>query len=214
MMCVRFPLSLRQIEDILHERGIEVSYETMRPWRNRFGPLFAADIRKKRVAAHPNWVQWRWHLDEAFVRINGETFYLWRAVDHEGEVLETIITRKRDRRAALRFLRKAMKRYGRPKIIATDKLQSYRAAMKMIGNDARQETGRWLNNRTEHPHRPFRRREKAMPNSGAQSRYRNSPRSILQCTTISTEDVIFTTVEFSRSIAHPPWQNGASSLLE
>jgi putative transposase len=106
--------------------------------------------------------QWKWYLDEVFVRINGETYYLWRAVDHEGEVLEAFVTRKRDRNAAVRFLRKAMKRYGRPRIIVTDRLRSYRAAMKVIGNADRQETGRWLNNRAENSHQPFRRRERAM----------------------------------------------------
>ena len=107
-------------------------------------------------------IQWRWHLDEVFVRINGQTYYLWRAVDHEGEVLEVFVTKKRDCKAALRFLRKAMKRYGRPKAIVTDKLRSYHAAMKVIGNAERQETGRWLNNRAENSHQPFRRRERAM----------------------------------------------------
>ena len=124
--------------------------------------MFAAEIRKKRVVAHRNWTQWRWHLDEVFVRINGETYYLWRAVDHEGEVLEAFVTKRRDRNSALRFLRKTMKRYGRPEAIVTDRLRSYRAAMREIGNEARQETGRWLNNRAENSHQPFRRRERAM----------------------------------------------------
>ena len=96
------------------------------------------------------------------MRINGETYNLWRAVDHEGEVLEVFVTKKRDRKAALRFLRKAMKRYGRPQVIVTDRLRSYRAAMREIGNEARQETGRWLNNRAENSHQPFWRRERAM----------------------------------------------------
>ena len=96
------------------------------------------------------------------MRINGETYYLWRAVDHEGEVLEAFVTKKRDRKAALGFLRRAMKRYGRPEVIVTDRLRSYRAAMREIGNEARQETGRWLNNRAENSHQPFRRRERAM----------------------------------------------------
>jgi putative transposase len=96
------------------------------------------------------------------VRINGETHYLWRAVDHEGEVLETYVIRKRDRKAALRFMKKAMKRYGRRRTIITDRLRSYQAAMKVIGNADRQETGRWLNNRVENSHQPFRRREAAM----------------------------------------------------
>ncbi len=107
-------------------------------------------------------LQWRWHLDEVFVRINGETYYLWRAVDHEGEVLEVFVTKQRDRKAALKFLRKAMKRYGNPQVIVTDRLRSYQAAMRETGNEARQETGRWLNNRAENLHQPFRRRERAM----------------------------------------------------
>ena len=162
MMYFRYPLSLRQVEDLLHERGIDISYETVRAWWNRFGPMFAAEIRKKRAGAHQNWSQWRWHLDEVFVRINGEIHYLWRAVDHEGEILEAFVTKKRDRKAAVKFLKKTIKRYGRPKIIVTDKLRSYRAAMKQIGNSTRQTTGRWLNNRAENSHQPFRRRERAM----------------------------------------------------
>ncbi len=101
-----------------------------------------------------------------FVRINGETHYLWRAVDHEGEVFETYVTKRRDRTAALRFLRKAMKRYGRPEIVVTYQLRSYRAAMREIGNEACQETGRWLNNRAENSHQPFRQRERAMARFG------------------------------------------------
>ena len=162
MMYVRFPLSLRQVEALLHERGIDISYETVRAWWNRFGPLFAAEIRKNRSAAMRKLPQWRWHLDEVFVRNNGETHYLRRAVDHEGEVLEAFVTKKRDRKAAMRFLKKAMKRYGNPLEVVTDRLRSYRAAMKVIGHEARQETGRWLNNRAENSHQPFRRRERAM----------------------------------------------------
>jgi putative transposase len=137
-------------------------HETVRAWWNRFGPLFAAEIKKKRSAHMWAGVQWRWHLDEVFVKINGETHYLWRAVDHEGEILEAFVTKKRDRKAALRFLKKAMKRFGCPKAIVTDRLGSYRAAMKVIGNAERQETGRWFNNRAENSHQPFRRRERAM----------------------------------------------------
>ena len=96
------------------------------------------------------------------MKINGEQHYLWRAVDHEGEVLESYVTKRRDRKAALKFLRKTMKRYGRPYVIVTDLLRSYGAAMKVIGNADRQETGRWKNNRAENSHLPFRRRERAM----------------------------------------------------
>ena len=162
MMYIRFPLSLRNVEDLLHERGIDISHEAVRFWWNRFGPMFAAEIRRNRASrmrAHSNW---RWHLDEVFVKINGETHYLWRAVDHEGEVLESYVTKRRDRKAALKFIRKSMKRYGNPAVIVTDKLRSYGAAMKVIGNASGQETGRWQNNRAENSHLPFRRRERAM----------------------------------------------------
>ena len=163
MMYMRFPLSLRHVEDLLFERGIDISHETVRAWWNRFGPLFAAEIRKRRLHRRL-YSSWRWHVDEVFVRINGKLHYLWRAVDHEGEVLEAFVTKKRDRKAAIRFLKKAMKRYGRPKVVVTDGLPSYPAAMREIGNEACQETGRRLNNRAENSHQPFRRREGAMAN--------------------------------------------------
>jgi putative transposase len=120
------------------------------------------EIRRKRAQHLRAWSQWRWHLDEVFVRINGKTHYLWRAVDHEGEVLETYVTKTRNCKAALKFLRKAMRRYGQPETMVTDKLGSYRAAMSKIGNAARQKTGRWLNKRAENSHQPMRRRERAM----------------------------------------------------
>jgi putative transposase len=161
MIYIRYPLSLRQVEDLLFERGLDISHETVRFWWNRFGPMFAAEIRKRRVHRR-SYSCWRWHLDEVFVRINGETHYLWRAVDHEGEVLEVFVTKRRDRKAALTFLKRAMKRYGQPQVIVTDRLRSYRAAMKTIGNATRQECGGRLNNRAENSHQPFRRREKAM----------------------------------------------------
>ena len=112
MMYVRFPLSVRNVEGLLHKRGIDICHETVRYWWNRFGPLFAAEIRNSRVKNPRSYLNWRWHLDEVFVKINGETHYLWRAVDNEGEVLESIVTKRRDRKAALAFLKKAMKRYG------------------------------------------------------------------------------------------------------
>ena len=99
MLYIRYPLSLRNVEDLLHERGIDVSHETVRFWWNRFGPVFAAEIRRKRVAEMRSLSHWRWHLDEVFVKVNGVTHYLWRAVDHEGEVLEAYLSKKRDRKA-------------------------------------------------------------------------------------------------------------------
>ena len=162
MMYVRFPLSLRNVEDLLFERGIDLCHEIVRFWWNRFGPLFADDIRKRRVAAMRGFTHWRWHLDEMVVKLNGEMVYLWRAVDHEGEILESFVTKRRDRRAALRFIRKALKRHGPVERIVTDGLRSYGAAMTKLGNRHRQEIGRWLNNRVENSHLPFRRRERSM----------------------------------------------------
>jgi putative transposase len=161
MMYVRFPLSLRNVEDLLHERGIEVSHEAVRFWWLRFGPMFAAEIRKRRVSGMRA-SRWRWHLDEVFVKINGVQHYLWRAVDHEGEVLEAYVTKHRDKAAALRFLKKLMKRHGRPEELVTDGLRSYGAALKGLGAEDHQVTGRWENNRVENSHQPFRRRERAM----------------------------------------------------
>jgi putative transposase len=162
MMYVRYPLSLRNVEDLLFERGIDICHETVRLWWNRFGPMFAAEIRRKRVQHMRAYTHWRWHLDEVYVKINGEMRYLWRAVDHEGEVLESYVTTTRDKASALKFIKKAMKRHGRPMKVVTDGLRSYAAAMSEIGNVDRQETGRWLNNRAENSHLPFRRRERAM----------------------------------------------------
>ena len=162
MMYVRFPLSLRNVEDLLHERGIEVSHETVRYWWNRFGPLFAGQIGRRRAQQLLAFPQWQRLLDEMFVQINGVTHYLWRAADHEGEVLEACVSKHRDRQAALRFLRNAMKRYGCPKTIVTDRLRSYGAALKDLALQKRQQTGRWLNNRAENSHLPLRRRERAM----------------------------------------------------
>ncbi|MDX1422570.1 MAG: IS6 family transposase [Kiloniellales bacterium] len=162
LLYIRYPLSLRQVEDLLFERGIDICHETVRLWWNRFGPRFAAEIRRRRAENLRTVPQWRWHLDEVFVKINGEMHYLWRAVDHEGEVLEVFATKRRDRKAALAFLKRAMKRYGRPQAIVTDRLRSYGAAMKEIGIEDRQVCGRWLNNRAENSHQPFRRREGAM----------------------------------------------------
>ena len=162
MMYVRYPLSLRNVEDLLFERGVDLCHETVRLWWNRFGPMFAADIRRQRVSRIRGFRQWKWHLDEMYVKLNGEMVYLWRAVDHEGEVLESYVTRKRDKSAALAFMKKALKRHGRPEAIVTDGLRSYPAAMADLGNLDRREVGRYMNNRVENSHLPFRRRERAM----------------------------------------------------
>ena len=133
MMYVRYPLSLRNVEDLLAERGIDISHETVRFWWNRFGPMSAAEIRKKRVARMRGYPQWRWRLDEAFLKINGKLCCLWRAVDHEGEVLETVVTATRDKAAALKFIKRIIRKYGCAESIVTDGLCSCSAAMGEIG---------------------------------------------------------------------------------
>ncbi|MCP1337138.1 DDE-type integrase/transposase/recombinase [Hyphomicrobiales bacterium FT118] len=104
MMYLRFPLSLRNVEDLLHERGIDISHEAVRFGWNRCGPMFAGEIRRKRAQFLGGFRRWRWHLDAVYLKIGGEMHDLWRAVDHEGEVLEAYVTKIRERKAALRFL--------------------------------------------------------------------------------------------------------------
>jgi putative transposase len=162
LVYVRFPLSLRNVEDLLFERGIDICHETVRRWWNRFDPLFAGDIRRQHVCRLRGFQQRRWHLEEMYVKLNGQMVYLWRAVDHQSEILESYITKHRDKKAALRFMKKALKRHGSPDKITTDVLRSYGAAMDELGCRERQEVGRWANNRVENSHLPFRRRERAM----------------------------------------------------
>ena len=162
MMYVRYPLSLRNFEDLLDERGIDITHETVRFWWNRFGTIFATEIRRNRVQALRQFHHRRCHLDEVFVKINGVRHCLWRAVDHEGEVLESFVTKRRDKKAALKFLRKSLKRHGQTQMFVTDRLASYGPALKQIGAFAKHEAGRCVNNRAANSHQPFRRRERAM----------------------------------------------------
>ena len=162
MLHIRFPLSLRNVEDLLSERGYGLCHETVRLWWNRFGPMFAAEIWRRRISRLRGFRHWKWHLDEMYVKLNGEMVYLWRAVDHEGEILESYVTKKRDKAAALTFMKKALKRHGKAEVIVTDGLLSYPAAMRKLGNLDRREMGRHRNNRVENSHLPFRRRERAM----------------------------------------------------
>ena len=159
MYYVRYTLSFRQVADILHGHSVDIWHETVRFWVERFESKFAGEIRKNRAGQHSNW---QWHLDEVFVKINGERFYLWRAVDHEGEVLECFVTKWRNTAAAKRFLIKTMRKHGSPKIITTDKLPSHGAAFREIRIADKQLCGGRSNNRCENSHLPFRRRERAM----------------------------------------------------
>ncbi len=153
---LRFTLSFRDVEDLLAERGIEVSYETVRRWVLKFGPTFARELRRPRPSS-------RWHLDEMSVAIGGQRVWLWRAVDHEGEVLDLLVQRRRDKAAAVKLMRKLLKKQGyAPEVMVTDKLRSYGAARTAIGMSARHEQGLRMNNRAENSHQPVRRRERKM----------------------------------------------------
>ena len=155
---LRFTLSLRDVEDLLAERGLSVSYETIRRWVNHFGPSIAADLRKRRPKPHATW-----HLDEVYLGIGGRMAYLWRAVDAEGEVLDVLVQSKRNKHAALKLMRKLLKKYGfAPDRMITDDLGSYAAAARDLGMARRHERGRWKNNRAENSHQPTRRRERKM----------------------------------------------------
>jgi transposase-like protein len=155
----RFTLSLRDVEDLLAERGIEVSYETVRCWTQKFGRQFARNLRRSRPRPTATW-----HLDEMVVRISGRRMFLWRAVDSEGEVLDMLVQRRRNKVAALRLLRKLLRRHGiRPEAIVTDGLSSYRSAANTMGLERRHRPGKLRgNNRAENSHQPVRRRKRVM----------------------------------------------------
>ena len=151
----RFTLSYRDVEELLAERGLEVSYETVRRWVLKFGPLFARELRRRRSRPTS-----QWHLDEMAVMISGKQFWLWRAVDSEGEVLDLLVQRRRNKAAAIKLMRKLLKKQGfAPEVLVTDKLRSYRAAKSELGLSARHEQGLRRNNRAENSHQPVRRRE-------------------------------------------------------
>ena len=155
---LRFTLSYRDVEELLAERGLDISYETVRRWVLKFGPLIARKLRQGRPRPGG-----KWHLDEMVVRIGGKHMYLWRAVDHEGEILDMLVQRRRDKRAAFRLMRKLLRKQGfTPKLLVTDKLRSYGAALREIGLTCRHEQGLRQNNRAENSHQVVRRRERKM----------------------------------------------------
>ena len=154
----RFPLSHRDVEELLFVRGVMVSYEAIRKWCRKFGQQFANQLRRRRPRPGD-----KWHLDEVFIRINGERKYLWRAVDQDGNVLDILVQNRRDKAAARRFFRKLMKKTGSvPRVIVTDKLRSYGAAHREVMPSVEHRSHKGLNNRAENSHRPTRQRERAM----------------------------------------------------
>jgi putative transposase len=163
MMYIRFPLSLRNVEDLLHERGIDISHETVRFWWNRFGPMFAAEIRQPASKRMRSFTHWRWHLDEVFVKINGETRYLWRAVDHEGEVLEAFRLKAPGPQGGAEIPQEtAETAWSCPKHSSPTGCGPTEPRCAIWGTRATAVSGRHLNNRAENAHLPFRRRERAM----------------------------------------------------
>jgi len=155
---LRFTLSYRDVEELLAERGVEISYETVRRWVLKFGPVIARRLRWRRPQPSD-----RWHLDEMVVRIAGKRMYLWRAVDHESEVLDMLVQRRRDSRAALRLMRKLLKKQGfAPKLLVTDKLGSYASAFRRLGLSCPHEQELRKNNRAENSHQVVRRRERKL----------------------------------------------------
>jgi transposase-like protein len=192
MMYVKYPLSLRNVEDLVAERGIDICHETVRLWWNRFGPMFAAEIRRKRVQRMRSFTHWRWHLDEVYVKINGEMHYLWRAVDHEGQVLESFASKTRDKAAALTFMKKLMKRHGRARAITTDGLRSYKDRHE--GAWQRRQTGGW-----QMGQQPGRELTPAVSTTRAPS------------TTTSIRTATSSAERPTRPNAQPPWLSGRRS---
>jgi transposase-like protein len=175
---LRFTLSYRDVEDLLAERGLDVSYETVRRWVLKFGATVAQRLRRRRPRPSD-----RWHLDEMVVRTAGRRMYLWRAVDHEGEILDMLVQRRRNQRAALKLVRKLLRKQGfAPKLVVTDKLRSYGAAFRELHLTCCHDQGLRKNNRAENSHQVVRRRERKMQRFKSAA----SAQRFLTCTPPST----------------------------
>jgi putative transposase len=205
----RFTLSLRDVEDLLAERGITVSYETIRVWVTRFGPQIARRLRRQRGRPSDTW-----HLDEMFVRIRGRRMYLWRAVDAEGEILEVLVQSKRDRHAALRLMRKLLKKHGvAPAILVTDRLGAYSAAVRELGLSSAHVRGKRKNNRAESSHVPIRQRERKMQgfrSAGSAQRFLAIHAAVANTFTTCRHLVSAKTHRLLRNQAFLAWQQAAS----
>ena len=202
---LRFSLSFRDVEDLLAERGLTVSYETIRRWVNHFGPLIAADLRKRWAKPHTTW-----RLDEVYLKIDGRQVYLWRAVDAEGEALDVLVQPKRDKHAALKLMRKLLKKYGFvPETFVTDDLRSYSAAARDLGMERRYRTGRWQNNRAENSHQPTRRRECKMQrfkSAGSAQRFLSTHAAVYNTFNVQRHLTSATTHRAFRAAAINTWR--------
>ena len=201
----RFPLSYRDVEDLLSERGIEVSYETVRRWALKFGQAYAYKLRRLRSQSDA-----RWHLDEMFVSINGKRMYLWRAVDCEGEVLDILVQSRRNKKAALKLIRKLLKNQGFvPDSFVTDKLPSYGAALKDLGLSRRHDFGGRKNNRAENSHLPVRQRERRMQrfkSAGSAQRFLSTHAAVYNTFNVQRHLISRRTLRQFRSAAMSEWQ--------
>jgi len=201
----RFPLSFRDVEDLVAERGIDVSYETVRRWALRFGQAYARKLRRTRPQPDG-----RWHLDEVFVSINGKRMYLWRAVDSEGEVLDILVQSRRNRKAALKLMRELLKKQGFvPDAFVTDKLPSYGAALSDLGMKGKHVTGGRSNNRTENSHLPVRQREQRMQrfkSPGSAQRFLSTHAAIYNVFNVQRHLISRKTLRQFRGDAMKTWQ--------
>jgi transposase-like protein len=202
---LRFTLSYRDVEELLAERGLDLSYETVRRWVLKFAPVIAANLRRQRPRPSN-----RWHLDEMVVRIAGRRMYLWRAVDHEGEVLDMLVQRRRDKRAALRLMRKLLRKQGfTPKLLTTDRLGSYGAAFRDLGLACRHQQGLRANNRAENSHQPVRRRERKMQrfkSAGSAQRFLNAHAAVHNNFNLQRHLISRSTLRMFRAEAAAQWQ--------
>lgn len=207
----RFNLSFREVEEMFLERGIDVSYETIRRWVVKFGPAIARGLRRRQP--QPDDI---WHLDEVVVTIKSRKFWLWRAVDQNGIVLDEILQARRDTAAAKRLLTRLLKKHGRPpKRFITDKLRSYGAAKRKIAPGVEHRSHKGLNNRAENSHLPFRKRERAMQgyrSPGALQRFVSIHSAIRNCFSVPARRRSALTIRYHRLEAFNAWNAVVSPI--
>jgi len=208
---LRFTFSYRDVEDLLAERGLDISYETVRSWVLKFGPVIARRLRQRRPRPSD-----RWHLDEMVVRIAGKRMFLWRGVDHEGEVLDVLVQSRRDSRAALRLMRKLLRKQGCvPKLLVTDKLRSYGSALRQLQLTCPHEQGLRKNNRAENSHQPVRRRERKIQrfkSAGSAQRFLSMHAAVHNTFNLERHLVSRSTLRIVRAEAASEWRDAVAAV--